>query len=90
MSAEEALDKARARRYGLFVVDVEMPGMDGFEFVRVTRADARLGAVPAILVTSRGAPEDRRRGIEAGASAYIVKGEFDQGKLLEAIQELVG
>ena len=90
VSAEEALDKARARRYGLFVVDVEMPGMDGFEFVRVTRADPRLGVVPAILVTSRGAPEDRRRGTEVGASAYIVKGEFDQGRLLAAIQELVG
>jgi two-component system chemotaxis sensor kinase CheA len=90
VSAEEALDKARAARYGLFVVDVEMPGMDGFEFVRTTRADPRLAAIPAILVTSRGAPEDRRRGAEAGASAYIVKGEFDQGRLLSAIRELLG
>jgi two-component system chemotaxis sensor kinase CheA len=90
VSAEEALDMARARRYGLFVVDVEMPGMDGFEFVRVTRADARLSATPAVLVTSRAAPEDRRRGLEAGASAYVVKGEFDQGKLLAILKELVG
>ena len=88
-SAEEALERARARAYGLFVVDVEMPGMDGFEFVRVTRADARLSATPAVLVTSRAAPEDRRRGLDAGASAYIVKSEFDQGKLLAVIRELV-
>jgi two-component system chemotaxis sensor kinase CheA len=89
VSAEEALEKARGRRFGLFVVDVEMPGMDGFEFVRVTRADPRLAA-PAILVTSRGAPEDRRRGAEAGASAYVVKSEFDQGRLLAKIEELLG
>jgi two-component system, chemotaxis family, sensor kinase CheA len=89
-SAEEALEKARLRRYGIFVVDVEMPGMDGFEFVRVTRADARLSATPAILVTSRSAPEDLRRGMESGASEYIVKGEFDQGRLLAAIRKLVG
>ncbi|MFL5301972.1 MAG: response regulator, partial [Anaeromyxobacteraceae bacterium] len=89
-SAEEALEKARLRRYGIFVVDVEMPGMDGFEFVRVTRADARLSATPAILVTSRNAPEDLRRGMESGASEYIVKGEFDQGRLLAAIRKLVG
>jgi len=88
VSAEEALEKARARRFGLFVVDVEMPGMDGFEFVRVTRSDPRTDA-PAILVTSRSAQEDRRRGVEVGASAYIVKGEFDQGRLLESIEELL-
>ena len=70
-------------------MDVEMPGMDGFEFVRVTRADARLSSTPAILVTSRSAAEDRRRGMEAGASAYIVKGEFDQDLLLATIRQLL-
>jgi two-component system chemotaxis sensor kinase CheA len=89
-SAEEGLEKARARQYGLFLVDVEMPGMDGFEFVTRTRADAKLGKVPAILVTSRNAPEDRRRGEQAGASAYIVKGEFDQNYLLRMTRELTG
>jgi two-component system chemotaxis sensor kinase CheA len=89
VSAEEALEKARARRFGLFVVDVEMPGMDGFEFVRVTRADPRTSA-PAILVTSRGGAEDRQRGRDAGASAYVVKSEFDQGRLLATIEELLG
>jgi two-component system chemotaxis sensor kinase CheA len=88
-SAEEALERVRARRFGLYVVDVEMPGMDGFEFVRHTRGDARTAAVPAILVTSRGAPEDRRRGAEVGASAYIVKSEFDQGRLLATIDRLL-
>ncbi|WP_242342503.1 hybrid sensor histidine kinase/response regulator [Anaeromyxobacter terrae] len=90
VSAEEALEKARARRFGLFLVDVEMPGMDGFEFVRVTRADPRLSSIPAILVTSRSAPEDRARGLAAGASAYVVKSEFDQARLLAAIEELLG
>jgi two-component system chemotaxis sensor kinase CheA len=72
------------------MVDVEMPGMNGFEFVEKTRADAQLREVPAILVTSRGSPEDRRRGLEAGARAYVVKGEFDQSQLLSAIRELLG
>jgi two-component system chemotaxis sensor kinase CheA len=89
-SAEEGLEKARTKEYGLFLVDVEMPGMDGFEFVSRTRADARLSSVPAILVTSRSAPEDRRRGEEVGARAYIVKGEFDQGYLLRMTRELAG
>ena len=51
-SAEEGLGMARAREYGLFVVDVEMPGMNGFEFTTLTRNDARLKNVSVILVTS--------------------------------------
>lgn len=89
-SAEEALEKAKKKHYGLFVVDVEMPGMNGFEFVATTRADPVLRETPAILVTSRGSVEDRRRGREAGASEYVVKGEFDQGRLLQVIRELNG
>jgi two-component system, chemotaxis family, sensor kinase CheA len=89
-SGEEALEKARAKQFGLFLVDVEMPGMDGFEFVSRTQADAALRAVPAILVTSRSAIEDRRRGEQAGARAYIIKSEFDQGNLLRMIREFTG
>src|ERR1019366_6513551 len=89
-SAEEALGKAKDRRYGPFVVDVEMPGMDGFEFVGRTRADPVLRETPAILVTSRGSVEDRQRGRDAGARGYIVKGEFDQGRLLQTIRDLIG
>jgi two-component system chemotaxis sensor kinase CheA len=89
-SAEEGLAKARRASYGLFLVDVEMPGMDGFTFVAQTRADPALRAVPAILVTSRHSTEDRRRGVEAGAHAYVVKGEFDQGHLLRTIRLLIG
>jgi two-component system chemotaxis sensor kinase CheA len=88
-SAEQGLEKARLRRYGCFLVDVEMPGMDGFAFVRETRGDPTLQRTPAILVTSRDAPEDRKRGIDAGASAYVVKGEFDQSELLRTIRRLV-
>ncbi|HEY1957264.1 MAG TPA: response regulator [Polyangiaceae bacterium] len=89
-SAEEALEKAKRRAYGVFVVDVEMPGMDGFAFVAATRADPALGDVPAILVTSRDAAEDKARGKSVGATAYIVKGEFDQALLLRNVREILG
>jgi len=89
-SGEEGLAKAHAKPYALFLVDVEMPGMDGFTFIERTRADPALHHIPAMLVTSRNAPEDRRRGEQVGACAYIVKSEFDQGKLLERIRGLVG
>lgn len=88
-SAEDGLKKARKRKYGVFVVDVEMPGMSGFEFIAAIRSDAELRDTPAILVTSRGEPDDERRGEEVGAQAYIVKSKFDQAVLLETIKRLI-
>ncbi len=90
VSAEDGLEIARRRRYSLFLVDVEMPGMSGFDFIERVRADPALHDIPAVLVSSRAAPEDRLRGQDAGAQGYIVKGEFDQAKLLTMIQPLVG
>jgi two-component system chemotaxis sensor kinase CheA len=89
-SGEEALEKARDARYGLFLVDIEMPGMDGFTFIERTRADATLRSIPAILVSSRASAEDRQRGREVGAIDYMVKSEFDQVALLARIREHVG
>jgi two-component system, chemotaxis family, sensor kinase CheA len=89
-SGEEGFERARARRYALFLVDIEMPGMDGFTFIERTRADPALRDIPAILVSSRASPEDRLRGQEVGAIDYMIKSEFDQGALLARIREQVG
>jgi two-component system chemotaxis sensor kinase CheA len=89
ISGEEALEMARRNHYGLFLVDVEMPGMDGFTFIERSRADPLLRNVPCILVTSRDSPDDRKRGEAAGACAYIVKSEFDQVEFLDRIARLV-
>ena len=90
VSGEEALEKARRRRYSLFLVDVEMPGIDGYAVLERLRADPVLSGVPAILVTSRSSAEDRRRGMELGARAFVAKGEFDQAGLMATIRSLVG
>jgi|GEM_PF-820756 len=82
VSGEEGLERARAGDHALILVDVEMPGMDGFTFIEHIRRDPRLQHTPAILVTSRNAPEHKRRGVEVGAQDYVVKSEFDQAVLL--------
>jgi two-component system chemotaxis sensor kinase CheA len=88
-SGEQGLEKARARRYDLLLVDVEMPGMDGFTFVEQIRADPNLTRTPAVLVTSRASTDDLARGRAAGANAHIVKGEFDQLDFLDRIGRLI-
>src|SRR5271166_149953 len=90
VSGEDAMAKARKRHYSLFVCDVEMPGMNGFEFVARTREYDYLQGIPSILVTTRGGADDRRRGAEAGARAYIVKGELTEDSLTETVRSLVG
>lgn len=88
-SGEEALEKARANTYALFLVDVEMPGMSGFTFIEHIRAEPALRATPAVLVTSRASADDRQRGRDVGAQGYIVKSDFDQEALLDLIRALV-
>jgi two-component system chemotaxis sensor kinase CheA len=88
-SGEEALEKAHRRAYGLMLVDVEMPGIDGFTVIERIRADAVLHDLPAILVTSRCSPQDLSRGAEVGASGYVIKGKFDQTLLLDRIRTLM-
>ncbi|MEV7630476.1 response regulator [Actinoplanes sp. NPDC089786] len=88
-SGEEGLEKARRREYALYLTDIDMPGIDGFTFVERTRADPELQHVPAILVSSRAGAEDRQRGADTGAGAYVVKGEFNQEELLAHIRRLV-
>ncbi|HKY36205.1 MAG TPA: response regulator [Polyangiaceae bacterium] len=88
-SGEEGLERARERSYDLFLVDVEMPGMDGFSFIQQLQADPRLAATPAVLVTSRASAADLARGRAVGAKAHIAKGEFDQLAFLDQIGRLM-
>ncbi len=73
----------------LLVSDVNMPRLDGFELTRKIRADTRLKALPVILVTSLSSREDREKGIQVGADAYIVKSDFEQDDLLATIKQLI-
>ena len=89
VSGEEAIERLKARDYALLLVDVEMPGMDGFALVERLRSEPAWRDLPAILVTSRDSREDRLRGIAVGAQDYVIKGEFDQRRLLQRIGELL-
>ncbi|MDC0712319.1 response regulator [Stigmatella sp. ncwal1] len=89
-SGEEGLEKVSRGGHSLVIVDVEMPGMSGLDFTRKLRAMPALASLPVIMVSSLGTEEDQRRGREAGVSAYIVKGEFDQHGFLDTVARLSG
>ena len=74
----------------LVVSDVDMPRMNGLALTAKIRNDKKLSEMPVVLVTALASPADRERGVDVGASAYIIKSTFDQSNLLEAVQRLIG
>ncbi|MDA0164820.1 response regulator [Solirubrobacter ginsenosidimutans] len=84
----DAWTTLKSERFDLVVSDVDMPRMNGFELTQRIRADERLQDLPVVLVSALEAREDKERGIEVGANAYVVKSSFEQSNLLEIINRL--
>lgn len=85
----EGLKTIKSEKFDLIISDVEMPRMDGFELTAEVRSDEQILDIPVILVTSLDSKEDKERGVEVGASAYIVKSNFQQNNLIEVIKKLI-
>jgi len=86
----DGLSKVSERRFDLIISDVQMPRMDGFQMVEKLKQNEQHKDIPVIMVTALQKDEEKRRGIEVGASAYIVKSSFDQTALLDTIEMLIG
>ncbi|HTT07665.1 MAG TPA: response regulator [Gammaproteobacteria bacterium] len=84
----DAFTRLRVDKFDLVVSDVEMPRMNGFDLTAKIRAEKTLTDLPVVLVTALASREDRERGIDVGANAYIVKSSFDQSGLLDIVRRL--
>jgi chemotaxis protein histidine kinase CheA len=92
-TAVDGLDGAsrlRGQPADLVLSDVEMPGMDGFTLTRTIRRTRGWEQVPVILMTSRDDDADKRAGLDAGASAYLFKQDFNQHELVDTVRRLIG
>jgi len=87
---QEAWECIQSQSFDTIVSDVDMPRMNGFQLASHVKGDERYKKLPFILVTSLESREDKVRGLEVGADAYIVKGTFDQKELLGTIERLIG
>jgi two-component system sensor histidine kinase and response regulator WspE len=86
----EGWNALRLQAYDLVISDVDMPRMNGIELVRRIKADPRLGALPVVIVSYKDRPEDRLRGMEAGADYYLTKSSFHDASLIRAVHDLIG
>lgn len=85
----QGFQKLRAGSFDAVVSDIEMPNLSGLELTAQIRQYDQYSELPIILVTTLASVEDKRRGAEAGANAYLTKGDFDQKLLLETLQRLI-
>jgi two-component system chemotaxis sensor kinase CheA len=87
---EDAWQKLLSGAYHLLVADVQMPVLDGIDLTRRVKATPRFAKLPVVILSSLSAPEERRRGVDAGADAYLVKGELEAESLAAALDRLAG
>jgi two-component system sensor histidine kinase and response regulator WspE len=83
-------NKIRAEAYDLLITDVDMPRMNGLQLVQAVRSDDKLRDLPIIIVSYKERDEDRTRGLEVGANAYLTKSSFHDNRFIEAVVDLIG
>ena len=84
-----ARDSTATGALDLIVSDIDMPRMNGIEFVRALRSDPRFASVPVVVVSYKDREEDRLAGLEAGATAYLTKGAFQDSTFADTVRDLV-
>jgi two-component system, chemotaxis family, sensor kinase CheA len=89
VNGKEAWDLIQSKKFSMLITDVNMPIMDGFELTERVKQSEKYNSLPVIIVTSLGSDNEKRRGIEVGANAYIVKSEFESSVLLQTVSQLV-
>jgi two-component system, chemotaxis family, sensor kinase CheA len=92
VAAVDGLDgwaKLTAGSFHAVVTDIQMPNLDGLALAARIRQEAKYRDLPVILVTSLSSEEDRQRGLDVGANAYLAKSGFDQQVLLDTLRRLV-
>src|SRR5688500_17370662 len=86
---DEALRRMRRQPFAAVLLDIMLPGIDGFDVLRAIRADRALAATPVIVLTAKGQANDRRTAEVIGASAFITK-PFSNTDVVDCVSRLVG
>lgn len=90
VDGEDGWQRLQSGAYHLLVTDVQMPVLDGIDLTRRVKATPRFAKLPIVILSSLSAPEERRRGVDAGADAYLVKGELEPESFAATLERLTG
>jgi two-component system chemotaxis sensor kinase CheA/two-component system sensor histidine kinase and response regulator WspE len=90
VDGEDGWQRLQGGAHQLLITDVQMPVLDGIDLTRRVKATPRFHRLPILILSSLTAPEEQRRGVDAGADAYMAKGELDAETLAGALERLCG
>lgn len=85
----EAFELMQHKRFDLIISDIEMPEMDGFEFLEKIKTNEQYADIPVVVISSQGTDENKKRAKELGAEKYIVKSEFNQNDFQKIIKKVL-
>lgn len=88
-SGEEGLDKVRQTPFSLIVLDLVLPGIDGYEVLRQLKGDKELAKIPVIILSNLGQKEEIQRGLQLGSADFLVKAYFDLDQITKKIKEFL-
>jgi two-component system, chemotaxis family, sensor kinase CheA len=89
VDGQDAFEHLQSERFDVVVTDIEMPRMNGIQLTAKIKEHAAFNHLPVVLVTALESKDDRKRGMEAGANAYIIKSSFEKSNLIDTINRLI-
>jgi DNA-binding response OmpR family regulator len=89
VDGEEGLKKIKEEKPGLVLLDLILPGIDGFEVLTKVKADPEISQTPIIILSNLGQREDVERGMKLGATDYLIKAHFTPGEIIEKIKNII-
>lgn len=87
VDGEEGIRKIKEEKPDLILLDLILPGIDGFEVLTKMRDDPEISSIPAIILSNLGQKEDVERGLKLGAKDYLIKAHFTPGEIIEKIKK---
>jgi DNA-binding response OmpR family regulator len=89
VDGEEGLKKIKEERPDLVLLDLILPGIDGFEVLARVKEDPNLAQIPVIILSNLGQREEVERGLKLGARDYLIKAHFTPGEIVEKIKNIL-
>ncbi len=86
IDGEEGIKKVKEEKPDLVLLDLILPGIDGFEVLSQMRADSSLTSIPVIILSNLGQKEDVEKGLKLGAADYLIKAHFTPGEIIDKIK----
>lgn len=88
VDGEKGIESIKENVPGLVLLDLILPGIDGFEVLAKMKADPNLANIPVIILSNLGQKDDIEKGMEMGATDYLIKAHFTPGEIIQKIQSI--